>query len=818
MALRLTGTSQASERPLTPPELAAQADVLLASGDISAYAALFTSAAAQETATDRYHARLLLTEHGLTATGANSTAVATQIFLAVAQALVDGLSDEPREPLLLNYAGVAFYELWSLDAARAMFKAALRLDPALPHLRSNLAEVSRRLRDGRGAGARLRPLHTTLPALARRAKRVAATAKPATGLTLSLCMIVRDEEEMLPQCLAAAAPAVDEIVIVDTGSRDRTVEIARSFGARVIEREWTGSFAEARNVSFDAATGDWLMYLDADEVLVEEDVGRLRALRGEVWREAFYLIETSYTGEDGDGTAITHNALRVFRNRPEYRFEGRMHEQIAHRLPTQVPGRLEHTAIRVKHYGYLGSVRDAKEKSRRNIELLRTQQAEGAAGAFLYFNLGTEYAALGDSAAALPELERSWSLVQKQGEESRDWVPMLLVRLVGALTGTGRTSDAIARADDALKLFPGFTDLVYAKGLALLGRGREADAIAAWQECLRMGDAPARFGASVGAGTYLPMLALADLHVRRGERETARELLEDCLAEHPGFFGAVAPLAGVLLAQGTAPDDVVSAIEARLQQPTPTARFMLATALRGHGAQAAAEQQYRLVLAARPSSSQVRVTLSETLLAQGSYRDAAEFAHAIDAEDPFASLAARVELWATVAGAVGPSADAFARARTAGVSPAELEVFAGWEALAAGRPAERALRVAGTPLLGVILETLLAMHDFTSFELLLPLLEGSELPRREQQELLAKMYLRYGFLQSAAREWMAVCEAEPDARALLGLAHVAHAHGLPEDAAVFAGQALELDPGSVTAQALLAAVGAAHAPADAVAA
>ena len=93
------------------------------------------------------------------------------------------------------------------------------------------------------AGAPSGPLHSALPALAARAKRVAAKAQPAQGLKLSLCMIVRDEEEMLPRCLAAAAPAVDEIVIVDTGSTDRTIEIAESFGARVIEREWTGSFS-----------------------------------------------------------------------------------------------------------------------------------------------------------------------------------------------------------------------------------------------------------------------------------------------------------------------------------------------------------------------------------------------------------------------------------------------------------------------------------------------------------------------------------------------------------------------------------------------
>src|SRR5437660_710305 len=82
-------------------------------------------AAAYENPDERYHARVLLTERGLGAAGTAAQAQAVGIFLAIAQSLVDALSEEPREPVLLAYAGVAFYELWSLDAARAMFRSAL---------------------------------------------------------------------------------------------------------------------------------------------------------------------------------------------------------------------------------------------------------------------------------------------------------------------------------------------------------------------------------------------------------------------------------------------------------------------------------------------------------------------------------------------------------------------------------------------------------------------------------------------------------------------------------------------------------------------
>ena len=82
-----------------------------------------------------------------------------------------------------------------------------------------------------------------------------------------------------------------------------------------------------------------------------------------------------------------------------------MHEQIAHRLPAFLPERMEASGVRIEHYGYLGAVRDSREKSRRNIELLRLQQAEGPHSAFLHYNLGSEYAAAGEPAAAIT----SWS-------------------------------------------------------------------------------------------------------------------------------------------------------------------------------------------------------------------------------------------------------------------------------------------------------------------------------------------------------------------------------------------------------------------------
>ncbi|HEX4009240.1 MAG TPA: glycosyltransferase [Solirubrobacteraceae bacterium] len=807
MALRLTGTTLQSSSPASTPgasalsseALVAQARAMLPRGDVDGFAGLFGQADTLAEPQRQFHARLALIDAGVRATREVSEAQATRIFVAIADATLTMLEREPAEPLMLNLAGVACYELWSLDAAQALFKAARGLDPALRDAERNLVEVARRKRGGRHT----KPLHAAVPALARRAQSVAQRARPATGLTISLCMIVRDEEEMLPRCLAAAAPAVDEIVIVDTGSKDATIEIARSFGARVIEHEWTGSFSEARNVSLQAATGDWLIYLDADEILAVEDAPRLRELTGQTWREAFYLVETSYTGEVGDGTAVANNALRVFRNRAEYRFKDRLHEQIAHTLPTYVPGRVAQTAVRVTHYGYLGSVREAKEKSQRNVELLRRQAAESTPTPFLHFNLGSEYAAAGDVAAAVEELQRAKAMLAGDGSLlTCEYAPALFGRLVLVQRMCGRLDDARRTATEALELFPDLTDMVLAQARVAQALGQLDEAVSLYDRCLEMGDAPARYGAMVGGGTFLPRLARAELELERGDAGAARTALEWCVEHHPDFLAVAGPYATALLRDGVAPDAVVVEL-ARLDSLPAMVRIAVAGVLRQAGAASTAAEQFRLALEAAPKNTRARVALAELELTRGEWAAAAEQAHLVPADDAHAALACRLELCGLI-GRAGPDrvAPALGRAQQAGVPAAERQVFEAWAAIAAGGEAPEGLPVAGAPLLGVLLEMLLRGADGARFVALLPALQRSQLPRRDQQELLAEMYLAHGLLAQAAQEWMAACSPAPDARGLIGLARVAERHGMLEDAANFIAGALELDPQSAAARAV----------------
>jgi tetratricopeptide (TPR) repeat protein len=737
-----------------------------------------------------YRARRAAIEARLAAAANATPRELPGIYLALAREALDGLAAEPREPVLLNYAGVGLAELGARAGAARLFEAALRLDPQLPHAGRNLEQA--RVRNGArpnlpaAVAAQLRGLEAA-------ARRVAADARPAAGLRLSLCMIVRDEEEMLPRSLAAVQDAVDEIVVVDTGSRDRTVEIARSCGATVVEREWTGSFAEARNASIHAASGDWLLFLDADEVLDPADAPLLRELAGRTWREAFYLVETNHTGELGDGTAVTHNALRLFRNRPEYRFEGRVHEQIAHNLPSGLPERIEPTQVRVDHYGYLGAVRDAREKSRRNIELLRRQLADAGANPFFHFNLGSELAAAGDAAGACEQFERAWALLAEDpARADRPFTPSLTVRSVKALRFGGRPAEAEARAVEGLALFPDLTDLVFERALIAAAEGDAGRAATLLEECLERGDAPSRYSPTAGSGSFLALVRLAELE-RARDPERAEGLLRRCLAEHPSYLGSVLPLAAAMIARGAPAGQVIAEIEGAVAEPTPSVRFMLATALYEAGEAAAAEPLYAAVVEAQPSNGGARLALVETLLSTRRYAEAADAAAAVADDDAFAVAAARSELFARVL-ASSASDDAITRAARRELPAPELDLFAAWSASTPFPTLDPTV----VDSLATMLEALLRVEEFEAFEALLPALAATGLPGRRRHSILAEIYLRRGYLESAADEWVASCEEDgPDVEALGGLARVATARGLTEDAEVFEQSARELASSSL---------------------
>jgi tetratricopeptide (TPR) repeat protein len=428
-----------------------------------------------------------------------------EVYAAAAGGLADFLEHSPAEPVLLNAAGVFMHELTQHDAAVAIFECASTLDPTLPALESNLCAALERATCSHRLG---RPEDR---ALARRICELAASAAPARGLRLSLCMIVKDEEELLPGCLESVAGAVDEIVVVDTGSRDRTVEIAESFGAHVLQVPWNGSFAEARNAGLDAASGDWVLYLDADERLLHGGASEIRSLLGCTWREGFFLELENLTGHESAGTAVVNPALRLFRNRAEYRFSGRIHEEANGAMPTFLPERFEPTTVRVLHFGYLDRLVSKHEKSRRNLELLELERRE-ASGPYISFNLGSEYQRLGQWSIAARHFDEAWAAVgTSDAWPTIGYAPLLALRTARARRECGRIVEARDVLEQALERLPGYTDLVFELAQCAIDLADLDEAERLLERCLELGDAPAGLASTIGAGSRIARAELARL-------------------------------------------------------------------------------------------------------------------------------------------------------------------------------------------------------------------------------------------------------------------------------------------------------------------
>ncbi|MBN1382358.1 MAG: tetratricopeptide repeat protein [Deltaproteobacteria bacterium] len=221
-------------------------------------------------------------------------------------------------------------------------------------------------------------------------KRAKKKTKPSSKTsnipkTVAVCMIVKDEEKCLPAILSDIRPFADELIVVDTGSTDRTAEIAEKMGARVVFQAWTGDFGAARNRSIEEARSAWLMWLDADDRIEEADATRLRSLKQTLRSDCVYAVEVVNLTAQGPSPPFMQT--RLFPNDPRLRFENRIHESIT--LAAKRQGfKTVHLPVRVVHTGY-ATPELMQQKLERNLAVLEEELAfnpDAVSIRFLYAN------------------------------------------------------------------------------------------------------------------------------------------------------------------------------------------------------------------------------------------------------------------------------------------------------------------------------------------------------------------------------------------------------------------------------------------------
>jgi len=291
---------------------------------------------------------------------------------------------------------------------------------------------------------------------------------------LSLCMIVKNEEKNLEECLKSVQGLADEIIITDTGSNDKTLDIAKSFNAKIEHFTWINNFAAARNYSVSKATSRWIIWLDADDRVPKQTVSELRRiLQSEMPNKVFSLVVCNSTDEGKTGTRFSQ--IRVFpNNKAQIKFEGRIHEQIIPSIRKLGFQEIK-LPLEVFHTGYENPA-VLREKQLRNLELFREEfPGDKGMNALDMFHYGACYEILGDYENALKWLRESLSEAKKQHyDELLILLPHDIARI---LELQGNLQGALESLDLSLAENPQYEPSMSRKARILNALGQQEEAV-----------------------------------------------------------------------------------------------------------------------------------------------------------------------------------------------------------------------------------------------------------------------------------------------------------------------------------------------------
>lgn len=278
------------------------------------------------------------------------------------------------------------------------------------------------------------------------------TSHPETVSRISLCMIVKNEEDCLVRCLESARDFVDEIIVVDTGSTDRTVEIAKSFGALIYHHPWENDFSKHRNQSLSYATGDWVFQLDADEELFAEDGCKIRgtAEKG----DADYYNCVFYDFKKDGSVRGVFNLIRLFKNSAGMRYTQKVHNQLI------TTGRGAFSSIRIRHYGYDLSEEKMEAKHIRTTTLLKEMLETDPEDAYSRHQLAASYSMHREYEKAVEQGEMALGIMRKKGLQN-GFLMTTFYTVAQGYYALGNIADAERVCREALVLYPMHLDICH---------------------------------------------------------------------------------------------------------------------------------------------------------------------------------------------------------------------------------------------------------------------------------------------------------------------------------------------------------------------
>lgn len=363
--------------------------------------------------------------------------------------------------------------------------------------------------------------------------------------TISVSLVVKNEEKYLERCLTSIRDVADEIIIVDTGSTDRSVEIAKQYTDRFFEILWKDDFSRARNFALDKSTGDWILMLDGDEELDPQCITMLKEKVQNSNSEG-YLIKILNYYQTGSGVEISPDVVfRLFRNNRAYRYTGAIHEQICDNIIEVNPKAKISIAedICIIHYGYLSEEISAKNKAERNTRLLEKAVQKNPNNLLDRFHLGVEYFRATQINRALGEFLFVLDKVDLQAVYS----PKLMRYVAQCQYLLGNLEECLKFIDSVWsKNFPDHGDLYFLKGIVCRELGHHTEAYSALKHCLNVPAQPAHYANLYCQHKDKIYNQLGDVAEFFADQETALKYYIDALRENPRSVNSLSRIVSIL--------------------------------------------------------------------------------------------------------------------------------------------------------------------------------------------------------------------------------------------------------------------------------
>lgn len=554
-----------------------------------------------------------------------------------------GLSEDfavttAHQAQLQNIVGSALVERQKFGAALVRFENAISFDPGnhLPYL--NLIRLHERQGNREDA---LSVCRRGLESCRNTQELRMKAAALANHATVCACLMVKNEETHLPRCLESIRSWVDDIVVVDTGSTDRTVEIATSYGARVFHHPWEGDFSKHRNQTLDYASGDWVLIIDADEEFVEADLARLRPLLDDS-QHSIISLNVFNVYADGRDARTFLPSIRLFRRSLQLRYDGIVHNQLV--FPKET--RIARVNAAIRHYGYGLAPEIMEKKIARTRALLEKQLAQTPDNPFALFNYaqllrsGAEGFDVARADIVIEAAEKAVALTDPTDRTERHLHLMCLNHIAWCYLYKKDFAKALEYADRALKIRDDYLDPLFLRGHVHSQAGEFERARAAYEQYLKAQAAynpsmetenlillhvDSRAGAWYGLGLCEDAL---------GNTAAARALYRKVVASRPGYLDSAARLGQLELADGN-PEEARRLFEIQREQGrvNETALLGLAYLARMQGDTGRAEYYYREALGLDSTEPTALVRLARLLIEQQRFAEATDLMQACESSD-----------------------------------------------------------------------------------------------------------------------------------------------------------------------------------------